>query len=158
MNIFIIGGTGFLGSHIVNKLILKSHNVIVLTRNLNKEMQFDKTKVKLIQGDIAELNFIQQLPKSIDVIVYVAMPFFKPGRISKSIFFQLKNKTELYFKNTIELAKTIKSTLILTSGASFNTKNNEIADETWPIARIGMAALGKPYDDLISRVLRSGSR
>ena len=152
MNILIIGGTGFLGSHIVNKLIGRNHNIHIVSRNIQKEMAFDKSRVNLIQGDITNLEFIEKLPTDIDIIIYVAMPPFKPGRISDKKFNEIESITRLYFENVIELAKRIKSVLLITSGASFITKENEIADETWPIARIGMAMLGRSYDELISKV------
>jgi nucleoside-diphosphate-sugar epimerase len=47
--------------------------------------------------------------------------------------------------------------LILTSGASFETRDDEVADETWPIARKGMAALGKCYDEMIADIKSDNS-
>lgn len=47
--------------------------------------------------------------------------------------------------------------MILTSGTSYVTKPGEIADETWPIARIGMPAIGKAYDKLVCEIRRDGN-
>lgn len=151
MKILIVGGTGFLGSHIVQKLISRNHNISILTRNPDNAMPFDKMKVTFIKGDILSIDSISNSEKY-DVLVYSAMVPFNPGRISTKKFKELETMTRLYFQNTIQLAKMLNCPLILTSGASFDTKGNEIADENWPIARKGMAALGKCYDEIISKV------
>ncbi|MBN2738710.1 MAG: NAD(P)-dependent oxidoreductase [Spirochaetales bacterium] len=151
MKILIVGGTGFLGSTIVQKLITRNHNVTILTRNPYKAMPFDKSKVTFLTGDILSIDRIS-ISEKFDVLVYTAMVPFKPGRVSTMKFKKMEVLTKLYFQNIIELAKTLNCPLILTSGASFDTKENEIADENWPIARKGMAALGKCYDEIISRV------
>lgn len=151
MKILIIGGTGFLGSRIVQKLINRNHNVSILTRNPDKTMSFDTSKVSFIVGDITAITSIT-IADTFDVLVYTAMVPFKPGRISRKKFKELETLTRIYYQNTIHLAETLNCPLILTSGASFDTKGDEIADESWPIARRGMAALGKCSDEMIAKV------
>ncbi len=46
------------------------------------------------------------------------------------------------------MAKKLECPLIITLGASYNTTGNQIANEQWPIARVGMAAVGKSYDTM----------
>jgi nucleoside-diphosphate-sugar epimerase len=119
-------------------------------------MLFDKSKVRFIKGDILQADKIE-IPGRVDVLVYTAMIPFKPGKISDKKFKELERITGQYFNNTIELAKRLTCPLILTSGASFDTKGNEIADESWPIARKGMAALGRCYDEMIDIIKRDSS-
>lgn len=156
MKILHIGGTGFLGTHIVQKLITKNHDLTIITRNPENEMLFDKTKVKFIKGDILQLDKLE-ISGQFDVLVYTAMIPFKPARISNKKFKALESITKQYFQNTIALAKKLACPLILTSGASFITKDEEIADENWQIARKGMAALGKCYDELIADIRKHKS-
>ncbi|MBN1769216.1 MAG: NAD(P)-dependent oxidoreductase [Prolixibacteraceae bacterium] len=151
MKILQIGGTGFLGSHIVKKLIERNHDLTIITRNPDNEMPFDKSKVKFIKGDILQLDELE-ISANFDVLVYTAMVPFKPSRISNKKFKELEVITKQYFQNTIELARKLSCPLILTSGASFETKGDEVADENWPITRKGMAALGMCYDELISEI------
>lgn len=156
MKILQIGGTGFLGSHIVQKLIERNYDLTIITRNPEREMPFDKSKVKFIKGDILQIDKLE-ITEKYDVLVYTAMVPFKPGRISNKKFKELEAITKTYFENTIELAKKLSCTLILTSGASFETKGEQIADESWPIARKGMAALGKCYDEMILKIKSENS-
>lgn len=156
MNILLIGGTGFLGSHLVRRLIDRRHEVTIISRNPYHDMLFDKSRVRFIKGDILQADKIE-IPGRVDVLVYTAMIPFKPGRISDKKFKELERITGQYLNNTIELAKRLTCPLILTSGASFDTKGNEIADESWPIARKGMAALGRCYDEMIDIIKRDSS-
>ncbi len=151
MKILQIGGTGFLGSHIISKLIERNHDLTIITRNPDNDMPFDKSKVKLIKGDIIQFEKLE-ISDKFDVLVYTAMVPFKPSRISHKKFKELEFITKQYFKKTIELAIKLSCPLILTSGASFETKGNEVANENWPIARKGMAELGKCYDEMISDI------
>jgi len=151
MKILILGGTGFLGSHIVRKLLERKHELTLLTRDPGRDMPFDKTKISFIKGDILQLDSLM-ISGDFDVLVFTAMVPFKPGRVSEKRFRELVQLTRLYFQNTIELAKRLACPLILTSGASFVTKNDEVADEHWPIARRGMAAIGTCYDELVSMI------
>jgi len=151
MKVLHIGGTGFLGSHIVRKLIQRNHDLTLITRDPDREMPFDKSKVRFIKGDVLQFDKLE-ISGKFDVLVYTAMVPFRPGRISNKKFRDLECITRQYFQNTIELARKLSCPLILTSGASFETKGNEVADETWPIARKGMAALGTCYDEMISDI------
>jgi len=156
MKILQIGGTGFLGSYIVRKLIERTHDITIITRNPDNEMPFDKSKVKFIKGDILQLDKLE-ISDKFDVLVYTAMVPFKPSRISNKKFKELEIITKQYFQKTIELARKLSCPLILTSGASFETKGDEVADENWLIARKGMAALGKFYDEMISEMKTKNS-
>lgn len=153
---FTYWGTGFLGSHLVKRLIDRRHEVTIISRNPYHDMLFDKSRVRFIKGDILQADKIE-IPGRVDVLVYTAMIPFKPGRISDKKFKELERITGQYLNNTIELAKRLTCPLILTSGASFDTKGNEIADESWPIARKGMAALGRCYDEMIDIIKRDSS-
>lgn len=145
MKIVHIGGTGFLGSRIVKKLIAKNYEVTIITRNPQKQMSFDKSKVSFIKADILDLDTIN-LSGKYDVLVYTAMPPFRPGRISRKSFLCIENITKNYIKNTFAFAKKLSCPLILTLGASYETDNNQVADESWPICRKGIALLGQFYD------------
>lgn len=119
-------------------------------------MDFDSLKVNFIKGDILGLNELD-ISEKFDVIVYIAMIPFKPGRISAKTFRYLQQLTRTYFENTVSLAKRLSCPLILTSGASIETIGDEIADEHWPLARKGMAALGKCYDEIVTDIKKNNS-
>ena len=72
-NIFITGGSGFIGSHLVETLVKKGHNVKVLIR-YNKENDIGwlenidkriKKNVEILFGDIADIYNIKKYQKLI---------------------------------------------------------------------------------------------
>lgn len=157
MNILVIGGTGFLGSRIVKKLIPIKHTLFVLTRDASRDFLFDKEKVQMIEGDLLNRDFLLGLTPQFDIIVYVAMPPFKVGRISRRRFLKIQSIVKQYIANTLSLARKKDALLIMTLGASFATEGSEIADESWPIARVGMAMAGSCYDEIIEKEKKEGS-
>ena len=85
MKVLHIGGTGFLGSHIVRKLIQRNHDLTLITRDPDREMPFDKSKVRFIKGDVLQFDKLE-ISGKFDVLVYTAMVPFRPGRISNKKF------------------------------------------------------------------------
>ena len=51
MNILVTGGSGFLGSHIIDQLVAEKHNVVSLDLKLSN---YKKETVKEIIGDICD--------------------------------------------------------------------------------------------------------
>ena len=80
MNILVTGACGFIGSHLVEKLVKENHNVRAFTfynsrnshgwlDNVDKEILKD---LDLISGDIRDYDFLYQQTKKIDVIIHLA--------------------------------------------------------------------------------------
>lgn len=80
MNIFITGSEGFIGSHLVEQLVLKGHKVkaLVLYNDHNNYGWLDqvdekiKKNIEFILGDIRDLDFINKKTKNIDVVFHLA--------------------------------------------------------------------------------------
>lgn len=81
MKIFITGGTGFIGSHLANKLADLGHQVIVFTRNQEKISNLNKGKIELIEGKINEPETYKRIfNQNIDIVYHLAaVPGLKWG-------------------------------------------------------------------------------
>jgi UDP-glucose 4-epimerase len=80
MKIFLTGGTGFIGSHILMKLLDHGHQVTVLARNKNKIPALNSIKdVTLIEGSVGDYNLIEKSIEGHDVCIHVALYWGDPG-------------------------------------------------------------------------------
>jgi len=157
MKIFVIGGTGLVGSCLLPKLVENGNEVFTLTRSENKIERINKLGAHSILGDIRNpKGFINDLPNKLDFIVLLAMPSVKPGhRVNKKRKEELRAETNDFFRNSMDLAIHYNAPIILPSGTSFKTENDEIADETWPIRRVGLTEIGKDTDEMVNNAIKT---
>lgn len=74
MKIFITGGTGFIGSHVVVEMINKGHSVTILARNPQKVPALSKLpNVKIIRGDISDLRSYKSSLTGHDALIHIAL-------------------------------------------------------------------------------------
>jgi nucleoside-diphosphate-sugar epimerase len=157
MKILIIGGTGLVGSYLLPKLVAKNHEVFALTRSVEKIAKINKLGAYGISGDIRDpKSFKSDLPDQLDMIVLLAMPSVKPGqRMTRKRKEELRNETNDFFRNSMDLAVHYHIPIILPSGTSFKTTGDEVADETWPILRIGLTEIGKDTDEMVTQAIKT---
>jgi len=158
MRVFLIGGTGLVGSYLLPKLIKKGHEVYALTRDESKIGKIGKLGAYGILGDIRNpLLFKKLLPDKPEVIILLAMPGIRPGRrITKGLKDELRAETNDFFRKSIYLATSWKCPLILPGGTSYKTEKDETADETWPILRKGLTEIGADTDEMVNEAIRTG--
>jgi len=75
MNILVTGGAGYIGSHIVEQLIKKkSNNILVLDNLSTGRKKLINKKSKFIKGDTKNLNLLKKIIKkhSIQTIIHLA--------------------------------------------------------------------------------------
>jgi 2-alkyl-3-oxoalkanoate reductase len=73
MNIFITGGAGFIGAHLVSSLAEEGHVVYVLTRNKDKAKNLESKNIILIQGDIEKPSSYEKVfDNHIDIVYHLA--------------------------------------------------------------------------------------
>lgn len=73
MKIFVTGGTGFVGSHLVEHLLDAGHDVVCLVRSPAKaEALFPERRPRLVQGTLFDVTALRQAADGADVIVHGA--------------------------------------------------------------------------------------
>lgn len=116
MNILVTGGAGFIGSHLVSKLVSEGYKTFVVDNfhtgskeNLKNEID----RIKLFEGNVSEISKLN-LP-SIDVIfhygIYSSSPMYKENRFL--VPEAIRDAITLF-----EFAKNNKSKIILASSSS----------------------------------------
>jgi len=73
-NILVTGGAGFIGSHIVDKLIDKKYKVIVLDNLSTGLKKYLNPKAQFIKGDVRKISDIEKIFKnnSVDAVLHIA--------------------------------------------------------------------------------------
>ncbi|MGQ4876926.1 MAG: SDR family NAD(P)-dependent oxidoreductase [Promethearchaeia archaeon] len=78
-NILVIGGAGFIGSHLVDSLIEKNHDVIVFDNlepqvhgNLNKAPEYLNSKAIFHKRDLRDKKAIEELIKDVEIVFHLA--------------------------------------------------------------------------------------
>lgn len=76
MNILIIGGTGFIGSHLVTKLLNLGHSLELLTRFPERyTISSEFNNLTLTKGCITDLELHKDLVKGKDICIYLAFNY-----------------------------------------------------------------------------------
>lgn len=74
MRVFMTGGTGFIGSYIVQALVEHGHQVTVLARNPHKVKGFlNHPHIDLVAGDLRDRSVIDQALQGQDACIHVAL-------------------------------------------------------------------------------------
>jgi UDP-glucose 4-epimerase len=74
MNIFVTGGTGFIGSYVVHNLVQKGHNVTILARKPDKIAGFlNNPLIELIKGSVTDYNVIERGLIGKDACIHIAL-------------------------------------------------------------------------------------
>lgn len=74
MNIFVTGGGGFIGSHVVDALIIEGHNVVVVDNGESMCSQWINLQATYLHGDILDQDWLIGVMKDHrpDVVIHLA--------------------------------------------------------------------------------------
>ena len=157
MKVFIIGGTGLLGSNLVPRLVESNHDVTVLTRYSDKKEFLEKIGASCKIGDILHPEAFQKNINQPELIIFIAMPPIQPGRVNRKKFLHLKEITTKYFQNSMNLAKQYSCPIILTLGTNYHSDTDQVFSEINPIQRFGMPKIGEDIDRPVNESLEKGN-
>ncbi len=103
--VFVTGGTGFIGSHLVEKLLAKGYSVRCLVRNPEKLGYLKNLPIEIFVGDLFSSTVLEKAVKDVQYIYHVA------GTIAA------KKKEDFYkgnrdaTKNLLEITATVNPSL-----------------------------------------------
>ena len=72
MRVFITGGTGFIGSAVVNELIGSGHEVIGLARSNSSAQWLEKAGATVINGSLENIDSLKRGAGSADAVIHTA--------------------------------------------------------------------------------------
>lgn len=149
MKIFVTGGAGFIGSHLVDKLLEKKHTITVYD-NLssgNKEFiknHIENNNINFIEGDLLDIEKLNKKITNHDVVFHLAAnPFVRLGE--KQTRLDLEQGAIATY-NTLEAMRqnNIKKIVFSSSSVVYGETNIEKIPETYgPLIPISMYGAGK---------------
>jgi len=104
LNILVTGGAGFVGSHIVDKLVLLGNRVTVYDNLSTGNMEFlenSSDKIKLIKADVLDQVSLNSAMKGIDFVFHMAA--------NADIKENLKDPTKCLEQNTIATSNVLEA-------------------------------------------------
>jgi len=101
MQAFVTGGTGFIGSHLVHRLLKTGFEVKILCRSVSLANKLFGTRVKLCEGDLLDYALIKKAMRGCPIIFHLA-GYAKNWAKYPEIFFDV-NVTGT--RNILEAAK-----------------------------------------------------
>ena len=131
MKALVIGGTGFIGSHIVKNLISKDIEVRVLIRKKSDIKRLSDKRIELKYGDISDIDSLREHTKDVD-LVYSAFGILGQWGILEQIYWEVNTKG---VKNLLEscLNRKIKQFIHISSaGVLGPLPPGVVADESFP--------------------------
>ena len=160
MNVFMTGGTGFVGTTLTRKLVEKGHHVTVLTRRIN-ENQEGQEGVSFLEGDPTQKGAWQEQITEHEVIINLAgASIFR--RWSKKAKALIRDSRVLTTKNLVEALRARqgkKTTLISTSAVGYyGFHQDEILDESSAPGDDFLASLSEDWESSAMQAEKFGCR
>ncbi len=72
MKAFVSGATGFLGSHVVERLLLHGHEVQALARPSSDTRFLESTAARIVRGDVTDVASLKRAVAGCDTVIHTA--------------------------------------------------------------------------------------
>jgi len=127
MNIFLTGGTGFIGSYVTLELVKHNHKVTILARNPNKIPEFQKiNQLELVEGELSDTDLLEKLIIGKDACILIALNYSE----QKTGWEVLKDDTlPTVFMSNIAARENVKHFIYTSSTSANDSLYSEEADE-----------------------------
>ena len=127
MRILITGGSGYIGTMLVKKLLVKNYKVISIDKKIFGDKLNHHKNLKNIKINVAEIN--QKLLKGVDIVIHLAAISNDPAALLNSKVTWETNVLEtLHLLNECKLAK-IKHFIFASSGSVYGISKKFRVDE-----------------------------
>lgn len=149
MNVFVTGGTGFIGSHLVDYLIEDDQTDKIKCLVRNKEKWLEGKNYHRVSGDLHSIRTIEEALEDVDTIVHLAGIVKAPTQ--KEFDFANVEATE----HLVRLANRtgVKKMVILSSLAAAGPSNGKPLTESDPMKPITMYGRSKKkMEEMIHKV------
>ena len=127
MRYLITGGAGFIGSYLVEKLVLRGDQVIIVDNKSTgsiSNLKAVRDKIEFIEGDILDQSLIEDLVSKSDYVVHLAAALGVFNIVNKPLH-SLKTNIQ-GTENILEFADKFKKPVLIASTSEVNGKNDKV--------------------------------
>jgi dihydroflavonol-4-reductase len=141
MKYFVTGATGFIGGHLVAKLIARGDQVTCVVRNPNKAATLVQQGVTPVKGDVSDRAVMREAMRGVDSVFHIAA-LYKLGLEFKD---QMRAANVAGTRNTLEAALEVSvPKIVYTSTIGiFGNTHGKVVDESY---RVEMQSLFSEYE------------
>jgi nucleoside-diphosphate-sugar epimerase len=138
MKFFVTGATGFIGSHLVAKLIARGDQVTCLVRNPDKAANLARQGVTFVKGDVSDRAVMRDAMRGCDGVFHIAA-LYKLGPEFKD---QMSAANVEGTRHTLETAiEAGVPRIVYTSTVGvFGNTRGQIVDETYRVEKSSLAS------------------
>jgi nucleoside-diphosphate-sugar epimerase len=131
VRVFVTGGTGFIGGHVVRKLRERGDDVVCLVRSREKGQELVALGCEIVEGDLADLAAIQSGMQGADAVIHGAAVYEVgiPKSQHQAMYDANVLGTERVLRAALD-ARIPKVVYISTVGAFGNT-HGQVVDEDY---------------------------
>ena len=135
MKILVTGGAGFIGSHLVERLLKDNHEVVIIDTfetgsEINIQNILSNSKLSIINGSILDKTLLLEVSKNVDYIFHLAAAVGVLNIVRaplKSLYTNIRGT-----ENVLEIADQFALPVFLASSSEVYGKNNstELVEES----------------------------
>ena len=135
MKILVTGGAGFIGSHLVERLLKDNHEVVIVDTfetgsEINIQNILSNSKLSIINGSILDKTLLLEVSKNVDYIFHLAAAVGVLNIVRaplKSLYTNIRGT-----ENVLEIADQLALPVFLASSSEVYGKNNsnELVEES----------------------------
>jgi UDP-glucose 4-epimerase len=148
MQVFVTGGAGFIGQHLVKHLLEKSNKVIIYDNLKNSQKKsishLQNLGAKFIKGDLSNLALLKKSIKNSDVVIHLAAQIDVRDSIKNPQYTHNVNVTGTLNLLLAGIEKNIKNFIVASSAAVYGDQSDLPLSEnsiTMPISPYGATKL-----------------
>ena len=131
MRVFVTGGTGFIGGHVVRRLCERGDQPVCLVRDLEKGRGLETLGASLVKGDLSDETVIASAMKDCDAVIH--------GAAIYEVGIPEEDRPAMYETNVLgtervlraAIAAEVPKVVYISTVAAFGNTRGEVVDETY---------------------------
>jgi UDP-glucose 4-epimerase len=151
----VTGGAGFIGSHTVDELVRRGHDVVALddvSTGKAANLSQSKTKIKFIQSSVANLDAIREACRGVDIVIHLAAQTSVPRSVRDPIETNLVNVNGTLNVMVAARDAGVKRVVFACSCAVYGITTALPIRESEPLAPISPYGLSKQVGEAYGRL------